>query len=290
MPLSATDRIEALADALPFIQKLQGLPLVIKYGGSAMEEEHIINRTLDDVALLQAVGLKPVIVHGGGKAISARMRDAGIKPVFVGGLRLTDAVSMRIVAETLDDVVNPLIVAKLKAAGCKAVGLSGRDYIEAKRAAPVPTNDGLVELGAVGDVERISLDGIHRALERGEVPVMSPIGNDADGQDLNVNADTVAGATAAALGAGRLVYISDVLGLMRDPKQADSLIPSLQSVAISRLLDDGIIVGGMIPKVESALLALSRGVERAHLIDGRIPHALLMALFTPHGIGTEILP
>jgi acetylglutamate kinase len=218
------------------------------------------------------------------------MRDAGIKPVFVGGLRLTDAVSMRIVAETLDDVVNPMIVAKLKAAGCKAVGLSGRDFIEAKRAAAVPTNDGMVDLGSVGDVERVSLDGIHRALERGEIPVMSPIGCDPDGQDLNVNADTVAGATAAALGAGRLVYISDVLGLMRDPKQPDSLIPSLQSVAISRLLDDGIIVGGMIPKIESALLALSRGVERVHLIDGRIPHALLMALFTPHGIGTEILP
>lgn len=290
MPLTAVDRIEALADALPFIQKLQGLPLVIKYGGSAMEEEQIIERTLHDVALLAAVGLKPVIVHGGGKAISTRMRDAGLKPVFVSGLRLTDDVSMRIVAETLDDVVNPMIVGKLKAAGCKAVGLSGRKFIEAKRSAPVPTNDGLVELGAVGDVERVLLDGIHRALERGEVPVMSPIGSDGDGQDLNVNADTVAGATAAALGAGRLVYISDVPGLMRDPKQADSLIPSLQSVAISKLLDDGIIAGGMIPKVESALLALSRGVERAHLIDGRVPHALLMALFTPHGTGTEILP
>src|SRR5262249_16278607 len=233
------------------------LPLVIKYGGSAMEEEQVIERTMRDVALLAAVGLKPVIVHGGGKAISTRMRDAGLKPVFVGGLRLTDAASMRIVAETLDDVVNPMIVGKLKAAGCEAVGLSGRDYVEAKRSAPVPTNEGLVELGSVGDVERVLLDGIHHALERGEVPVMSPIGMDGDGQELNVNADTVAGATAAALGAGRLVYISDVPGLMRDPKQADSLIPSLQSVAISKLLDDGIISGGMIPKVESALLALS---------------------------------
>jgi acetylglutamate kinase len=290
MPLSAVDRIEALADALPFIQKLQGLPLVIKYGGSAMEEEQVIERTLRDVALLAAVGLKPVIVHGGGKAISTRMRDAGIKPIFVGGLRLTDKASMRIVANTLDDVVNGMIVSKLRAAGCKAVGLSGRKYVEAKKAAPIPTNDGLVELGYVGDVERVLLDGIQRALERGEVPIMSPIGRDSDGQDLNVNADTVAGATAGALGAGRLVYISDVLGLMRDPKQPDSLIPSLQSVAIERLLNDGIIVGGMIPKVESALFALSRGVERAHLIDGRIPHALLMALFTLRGIGTEILP
>ena len=290
MSLTAADRIEALADALPFIQKLQGQPLVIKYGGSAMEDDQVIERTLRDVAFLAAVGLKPIIVHGGGKAITARLRDAGIKPVFVAGLRVTDAASLRLVAETLDVQVNKMIVAKLSATGCRAVGMSGRDSVLAKKAAKVPTNDGLVDLGAVGDVEKVSLDAIQGALARGEVPVMSPVGRDAAGQLLNVNADTVAGATAAALGAGRLVYISDVPGLMRDPKIADSLIPSLQSEPVAGLLKDGIIVGGMIPKVESALLALSRGVERVHLIDGRIPHALLMALFTPHGIGTEMLP
>ena len=290
MSLTAADRIEALADALPFIQKLQGQPLVIKYGGSAMEDDQVIERTLRDVAFLAAVGLKPVIVHGGGKAITARLRDAGLKPVFIAGLRVTDATSMRLVAETLDGQVNAMIVAKLNAAGCKAVGMSGRDSVLAKKAAPVPTNDGLVDLGAVGDVEKVSLDAIQGALARGEVPVMSPVARDAAGQLLNVNADTVAGATAAALGAGRLVFLSDVPGLMRDPKIADSLIPSLQSEPVAGLLKDGIIIGGMIPKVESALLALSRGVERVHLIDGRIPHALLMALFTPHGIGTEMLP
>lgn len=290
MSLTAADRIEALADALPFIQKLQGQPLVIKYGGSAMEDDQVIERTLRDVAFLAAVGLKPVIVHGGGKAITARLRDAGVKPVFVAGLRVTDAASMRLVAETLDGQVNGKIVAQLTAAGCKAVGMSGRDSVLAKKAAPVPTNDGLADLGAVGDVEKVSLDAIQGALARGEVPVMSPVGRDAAGQLLNVNADTVAGATAAALGAGRLVFLSDVPGLMRDPKIADSLIPSLQSEPVAGLLKDGIIIGGMIPKVESALLALSRGVERVHLIDGRIPHALLMALFTPHGIGTEMLP
>ena len=290
MSLTASDRIEALADALPFIQKLQGQPLVIKYGGSAMEDEQVIERTLRDVAFLAAVGLKPIIVHGGGKAITARLRDAGVKPVFVAGLRVTDAASMRLVADTLDVQVNSMIVAKLSATGCKAVGISGRDSVLAKKAAPVPTNEGLVDLGAVGDVEKVSLEAIQGALARGEVPVMSPVGRDAAGELLNVNADTVAGATAAALGAGRLVYISDVPGLMRDPKIADSLIPSLQSEPVAGLLKDGIIVGGMIPKVESALLALSRGVERVHLIDGRLPHALLMALFTPHGIGTEMLP
>lgn len=290
MSLTAADRIEALADALPFIQKLQGQPLVIKYGGSAMEDDQVIERTLHDVAFLAAVGLKPIIVHGGGKAITSRLRDAGIKPVFVAGLRVTDPTSMRLVAETLDGQVNTMITAKLNATGCKAVGMSGRDSVLAKKAVKVPTNDGLVDLGAVGDVEKVSLQAIQAALARGEVPVMSPIGRDAAGQLLNVNADTVAGATAAALGAGRLVFISDVPGLMRDPKIADSLIPSLQSEQVAGLLKGGIIVGGMIPKVESALLALSRGVERVHLVDGRIPHALLMALFTPHGIGTEMLP
>ncbi|OAI42728.1 acetylglutamate kinase [Verrucomicrobia bacterium SCGC AG-212-E04] len=290
MSLTAAVRIEALSEALPFIQKLQGQPLVIKYGGSAMEDEQGIERTLRDVAFLATVGLRPVIVHGGGKAITARLRDAGVKPVFVGGLRVTDAASMRLVAETLDGQVNGMIVAKLGATRCKAVGLSGRNFVLAKKAALVPTNDGNVDLGAVGDVEKVSLEGIHAALNRGEVPVMSPLGRDAAGQLLNVNADTVAGATAAALGAGRLVFISDVPGLMRDPKIADSLIPSLQSAQVAGLLKQGIIVGGMIPKVESALLALSRGVERVHLIDGRIPHALLIALFTPHGIGTEMLP
>lgn len=290
MSLTAADRIEALADALPFIQKLQGQPLVIKYGGSAMEDEQVIERTLRDVAFLAAVGLKPIIVHGGGKAITSRLRDAGIKPVFVAGLRVTDATSLRLVAETLDDQVNVMITAKLNATGCKAVGMSGRGSVLARKAAKVPTNDGLVDLGAVGDVEKVSLEAIQAALARGEVPVMSPIGRDAAGQLLNVNADTVAGATAAALGAGRLVFISDVPGLMRAPKIADSLIPSLQSEQVAGLIKDGIIVGGMIPKVESALLALSHGVERVHLVDGRIPHALLMALFTPHGIGTEMLP
>ena len=289
MSLTAVDRIEALADALPFIQKLQGQPLVIKYGGSAMEDEHVVERTLHDIAFLAAVGLKPIIVHGGGKAISARMRDAGIKPVFVSGLRVTDAASIQLVAETLDGEINAMIVARLNANGCKAFGLSGRDSVVSQKAPPVPTSDGPADLGAVGDVERVALDRIQAAIARGEVPVMSPLGRDAAGQILNVNADTVAGATAAAFGAGRLIYLSDVPGLMRDPQVADSLIPSLQSEEIARLVKDGVIAGGMIPKVESALLALSRGVERVHMIDGRVPHALLMALFTTYGIGTEIV-
>ncbi|MBS0659851.1 MAG: acetylglutamate kinase [Verrucomicrobia bacterium] len=286
----AAIRIETCVEVLPFLQRLQGQPLVIKYGGSAMEEEHMIERTLRDVAFLRVAGLQPVIVHGGGKAISAKMREAGLKPLFVGGLRVTDLPSVQLVADTLDHDINAMLVTKLRALGVATVGLSGRDHVQATKMAPVETPDGPVDLGAVGDVAQVDVEPIRAALARGEVPVLSPIGKAADGWLLNVNADTVAGAVAAALGAGRLVYISDVPGLMRDPQQADSLIPSLQSEAIERLIKSGIIAGGMIPKIESALLALSKGAERVHLIDGRVPHSLLLALLTPHGLGTELVP
>ncbi len=282
--------VEALTDVLPFIQRLKGQPLVLKYGGSAMEEEQMIDRTLRDIAFLRTVGLQPVVVHGGGKAITTKMRAAGIKAVFVTGLRVTDLASVQLVAETLDHDINAMLVAKLNGLGVTAVGLSGRDHVHATKMEPVQTVDGPVGLGAVGEVDSVDLTAIKAAIDRGEVPVLSPIGRGADGWLLNVNADTVAGAVAAGLGAGRLVYISDVPGLMRDPKRPESLIPSLQSEAIEKLLKDGIIAGGMIPKIESAMLSLSRGVERVHLIDGRVPHSLLLALLTPHGLGTELLP
>ncbi len=285
-----SQRIEVLVEALPFIHRLQGQPLVVKYGGSAMEEEHMIDRTLRDVAFLRAVGIGVVIVHGGGKAINGKMREAGLKPHFVGGLRVTDLPTIQLVAETLDHEINAMLVEKLRALGTKAQGYSGRDYIEATKMPPVETPNGPVDLGLVGEVGNVDISPIRTALDANEVPVLSPIGKGADGWLLNVNADTVAGAVAAALGAGRLVFISDVPGLMRDPKQADSHIPSLQSQAIEKLLRDGIIAGGMIPKIESALLALARGVERAHLVDGRVAHSLLLALLTPHGSGTEITP
>ncbi len=281
--------LEALADALPFILRLRGQPLVIKYGGSAMEEENAIERTLRDIALLAAVGLRPVVVHGGGKAITTRMREAGLKPRFVAGLRVTDEASVAIVARTLDEEVNPMLVRRLGEIGAAARGLSGRDCVRATRAAPVKTPEGPADLGFVGDVEDMDVSAVRAALEAGEIPVLSPLGRTADGTTLNVNADTVAGALAAALGSGRLVYLSDVPGLMRDPQDADSLLPSLQISDIDRLTKAGVITGGMMPKIESALLALGRGVERVHFVDGRAPHALLGALLTAHGAGTEIV-
>ena len=284
-------RSEALIEALPFIQEFRGTTFVIKYGGSAMEDEHLVQRTLRDVVFLEAIGIKPVLVHGGGKAISSRMREAGLKTQFIEGLRVTDAASMAIVEHTLDTVINPAIVETIERFGAKALGVSGRLVIQAKKVAPqTRLNREPLDLGLVGEVTGINLAPILDALSRQIVPVISPIGVDADGTALNVNADIAAGAIAGAIEACKLIYISDVRGIMRDPAQEDSLIPSINSDMIARLIKDEIIEGGMIPKVESAVSALGRGVGKAHLIDGRVSHSLLLEFFTNAGIGTEIIP
>ena len=288
---TASSRAEVLLDALPFIQRFRGQTFVIKYGGSAMEDEYLVERTLRDVVFLEAVGIRPVIVHGGGKAITDRMREAGIKARFVNGLRVTDAASMAIVEQTLENVINPMIVAKLNEFGGKAVSASGRQVIRARKAPPQPGKKGQVaDLGFVGEVDTVALDSVHAALGQGTVPVISPVGVDDVGTALNINADIAAGAIAAGLGAAKLIYISDVRGIMRDPTQADSLIPSVNRDLIGKLIKDGIIEGGMIPKVESAAEALGKGVGKVHLIDGRLAHALLLEIFTDSGVGTEIVP
>jgi acetylglutamate kinase len=284
-------RSEILIEALPFMQEFRGKVFVIKYGGSAMEDEHLVQRTLRDVVFLTAVGVQPVLVHGGGKAISSRMREAGLKTQFVDGLRVTDAASMAIVEHTLDTVINPGIVETINRFGGKALGVSGRTVIQARRLAPQPRPKlEPLDLGLVGDVTGIHLQPIRDLMHQGIVPVISPLGVDGAGTVLNVNADVAAGAIAGELAAYKLIYISDVRGIMRDPAQPDSLIPSINSDLIARLIGDEIIEGGMIPKVESAVAALGRGVAKAHLVDGRVSHSLLREFFTHLGIGTEIVP
>ena len=288
---SETLKAEVLLDALPFIQKFRDATFVIKYGGSAMEDEQLVERTLHDIVFLEAVGINPVIVHGGGKAITTRMREAGIKAHFVNGLRVTDAASMAIVEDTLDQVINPMIVAKINEFGGRAQGLSGRDVIRARKAPPQPGGKGQrTDLGFVGEVNTLELTAVRSAVGQGIVPVVSPLGLDPAGTVLNINADVAAGAIAAELRAAKLIYISDVRGIMRNPAQADSLIPSINRDLIDRLVRDEIIEGGMIPKVESAVDALGQGVGKVHLIDGRVAHSLLLEIFTDSGIGTEILP
>ncbi len=283
-------RAEALIEALPFIQKYRGQLFVIKYGGSAMEDEHTVERLLRDVVFLEAVGINPVLIHGGGKAISARMREAGLKPRFVNGLRVTCSESIGIVQEVLDGVINPRIVSTINEFGGRAVGFSGKSVIKARKLSPVRDEKGEeVDLGFVGEANGAIVDAVQRVVSEEVVPVISPIAQGEDGALYNVNADIAAGEIAATLGASKLIYLSDVLGIMRDPKEADSLIPTLQMSEVNRLVAEGIIEGGMIPKVNSAMDAIRRGVGKVHFIDGRIPHSLLLEIFTNSGVGTEII-
>jgi acetylglutamate kinase len=283
------ERAEVLLEALPFIQRFRGQTFVIKYGGSAMEDEHLVERLLRDVVFLEAVGVNPVLVHGGGKAISQKMREAGQAPRFVSGLRVTDATAIKIVEEVLDQVIRPKIVDTMASFGGRAEGFSGRDVFVARKLPPQIDGKQLVDVGFVGEVVSLRLDGIREAIERGVVPVISPIGETEDGVVLNVNADVAAGAMAGALRAAKMIFVSDVLGVMRDVKDPNSLIPTVTRENAARLIADEIIEGGMIPKVQSAVAALGQGVGKVHLIDGRVPHALLLEMFTTRGIGTEIV-
>jgi acetylglutamate kinase len=285
-----TEKTESLIEALPFIQKFRGHTFVIKYGGAAMEDDHLVERLLRDVVFLEAVGINPVVIHGGGKAISQRMREIGKVPRFINGLRVTDAETIAIVEEVLDNVILPRIVATMKSFNGEAEGFSGRDVFLAKRLPPVPDGNQMVDVGFVGEVVSLELEQVREAIERETVPVISPVARSEDGAVLNVNADLAAGAMAGALKASKMIYVSDVLGVMRDVKNPSSLIPRLDRESSLRLMDEGIIEAGMIPKLQSALSALEHGVSKVHLVDGRIPHALLAEVFTAEGIGTEIIP
>jgi acetylglutamate kinase len=285
-----TEKTESLIDALPFIQKFRGHTFVIKYGGAAMEDDHLVERLLRDVVFLEAVGINPVVIHGGGKAISQRMREIGKVPRFINGLRVTDEETIAIVEEVLDNVILPRIVATMKSFNGEAEGFSGRDVFLAKRLPPMPDGNQMVDVGFVGEVVSLELEQVREAIERETVPVISPVARSEDGAVLNVNADLAAGAMAGALKASTMIYVSDVLGVMRDVKNPSSLIPRLDRESSLGLMEEGIIEAGMIPKLQSALSALEHGVSKVHLIDGRIPHALLAEVFTAEGIGTEIIP
>ena len=285
-----SQKTEPLIDPLPFIQKFRGHTFVIKYSRAAMEDGHLVERLLRDVVFLEAVGINPVVIHGGGKAISQRMREIGKVPRFISGLRVTDAETKAIVEEVLDQVILPRIVATVKSFNGEAEGFSGRDVFLAKRLPPMPDGSAMIDVGYVGEVVSLQLEQIREAIEREVVPVISPIARSEDGTLLNVNADLAAGAMAGALKASKMIYVSDVLGVMRDVKDASSLIPRLDRESSLKLMDEGIIEAGMIPKVQSALSALEHGVSKVHLVDGRLPHALLAEVFTAEGIGTEIIP
>jgi acetylglutamate kinase len=290
MSLSVHSRAEALIEALPYIQKFRGQLFVIKYGGSAMEDDDTVDRLLRDIVFLEAVGINPVVIHGGGKAITQRMRDAGQKPRFVNGLRVTDAEAISIVEDVLDHQINPDIANRITGFGGCAVGIHGKRVLVGKKLAPQMENDAPVDLGFVGEVVDVHLEEIEQAVAREIVPVISPLARDDAGIVYNINADIAAGSIAGQLKAAKMIYVSDVPGLMRDPSDKNSLIPSVSRTQIEKLVADEIVTGGMIPKVESASHALQSGVQKVHFIDGRTPHALLVEVFSNAGIGTEILP
>lgn len=280
-------RSQSLIEALPYIQRYRGHTFVIKYGGSAMEDPATVERFLRDVVFLEAVGINPVLVHGGGKAITARMREAGLQPRFVDGLRVTDEAAIRIVEETLDTVINPSIVRTIEEFGGRARGFPGKDVFVARKLPPSSSGE---DIGFVGAAEDVTCAAVRETIHGEIVPVISPIGADTDGTVLNINADIAAAALAARLQATKLIYVTDVRGIMRDPAERDSLIPSVTAAQVETLIKEKVIAGGMIPKVRSAIEALGKGVGKIHLIGGHIQHCLVLEIFSDAGIGTEIIP
>jgi acetylglutamate kinase len=270
------------SEAMPFIRRFRDTTVVIKYGGSAMVDEDLRETFADDVAMLHFVGIRPVIVHGGGPHISAAMGQRGIEPQWIEGLRVTDEETIRVVQSTLVGEINPDIVRLVNNHGSVATGVSGLD---ANLFVAEPQDH---RLGFVGRVTEVNADIVSGLQRQGYVPVVAPIARGADGKTYNLNADTAAGALAAALGASKLVYLTDVEGLYRDLGDENSLISRITTPELTELLDSGSVSAGMLPKLRSCVDAIDGGVGQAHILDGRIQHALLLEIFTPEGIGTMI--
>lgn len=285
-----TAKAKVLLEALPYIQDFRGSTFVVKYGGSFMDDPDPVTRTrvAYDIAFLAACGINVVVVHGGGKAITKAMEQSGLKATFVNGMRVTDEATVTIVKRTLDEVVNKDVCAAIVIAKGKPKGLPGDTVLVCQKLAA--DDDGnAVDLGYVGEVTEVKVKLIKKEIAEGFIPVISPVAEGYDGKPYNVNADLVAGRVASALRARRLVYMSDVPGLLSNPPDASTLISTLKISQVDDLKRKGVIDKGMRPKVLSAMRALQEGVQRVHFVDGRLPHSLLLEIFTDQGIGTEIV-
>lgn len=282
---SIINKAEILTEALPYIKKFSGITVVIKYGGAALVNEEIKSTIIKDIALMKFVGFKPVVVHGGGKDINKALERVGIEPQFKDGLRVTDEETMEIVQEVLVGKVNKSLVTELCLQGINAVGVCGKDsgFMKVKKATP----NGL-DLGLVGEVTEVDTTLINTLLDNDFVPVISTVGVDEEGNSYNVNADYAAVAVAGALNAEKLVFITDVAGVMRDVNDPNSVISTTNTAEINELIADGTIAGGMIPKVQCCLAGVNAGVKNVHILDGRIAHCLILEIFTNKGIGTLI--
>lgn len=286
-----TIKAKVLLEALPYIQDFRGSTFVVKYGGSFMDDPNpeVRNRVAYDIAFLAACGINVVVVHGGGKAITKAMEQSGLKSQFApNGMRITDEATVQIVKKTLDEIVNKDVCDAVALAKGKPKGLAGDTVLVCEKLT-IDDNGAPVDLGYVGEVTEVKVKLIKKEIAEGYTPIISPVAEGLDGKPYNVNADLVAGRVASALRARRLVYMSDVPGLLSDPSNPESLISTLKISQVDDLKKRGVIDKGMRPKVMSAVRALQEGVQRVHFIDGRLPHSLLMEIFTDTGIGTEIV-
>ena len=283
-------KARVLIEALPYIQSFRGSTFVVKYGGSFMDDPDpaVRVRVATDIAFFAAVGINVVVVHGGGKAITRAMDASGLKPNFLNGLRVTDEATIAIVKQTLDEIVNKDVCDVLASVNARPKGLPGDSVIVCQKLT-VDDDGNPCDLGFVGDVTEVKVKLIKKEIADGFMPVISPVAEGYDGKPYNVNADTVAGRVASALRARRLVYMSDVPGLLADPKNPASLISTLKVSEVDGLKKSGVIDKGMRPKVQSAIRALAEGVQRVHFVDGRLAHSLLLEIFTDKGVGTEIV-
>lgn len=279
------DKAEVLIEALPYIQQFNRKVIIVKYGGSAMVDEELKRNVIKDVVLLKLVGFKPIIVHGGGKEISRWVGKVGMEPKFINGLRVTDAATME-VAEMVLNKVNKELVTMIESLGVKAIGISGKDgallHVKKKLS-------GGQDIGFVGDIDHVEPEMLKKLLENDFLPVICPVGFDDDFNTYNINADDAACAIARAMHAEKLAFLTDIEGVYRDYSDADSLISELHISEAKKLIADGNVGGGMIPKLQNCIDAIENGVSRVHILDGRIPHCLLLEIFTNKGIGTAIL-
>ena len=290
MPVDPQLQAQILSEALPHMQRYDEEIVVVKYGGHAMGEEETARRFARDIVLLEQTAINPVVVHGGGPQIATMLKKLGIKSEFAAGLRITDAATVEIVEMVLAGSINKQIVGYINAAGGKAVGMCGKDgnMVKAKKVSrtvvdPDSNIERVVDLGFVGEPDKVDLTILNQIIGREMIPVLAPVATSADGGTFNVNADTFAGAIAGALKAKRLLLLTDVPGVL---DKSEKLIPDLSVADARKLIADGTISGGMIPKVETCIYALDQGVEGVVILDGKVPHAVLLELLTDHGIGT----
>ncbi len=289
-PEQEIQKADILIEALPYMQSYRDKTILIKFGGSAMDDPELVKSLMRDIVVLEAMGMNPVVVHGGGKAISKAMADAGLEARFVNGLRVTTPEAIDIVERTLSGTINPGLVEMMRSSGGKAVGIPGTNVFVGEKLMEKDAEGNPVDIGMVGRVIGSQLRRVEEALSLQLTPVISPLARElGTNQALNVNADLAAAALACELKPVKLVYISDVPGLMLDPKDPSTIVKSINRKEAFQLIDEGVISGGMIPKVKSAVDALNAGVRKVHFVDGRLPHTLLLEIFTPEGIGTEIV-